>query len=111
MILPPHKMKDFTHYIADYEYGTDKNYNNTCHDIIELFYSKEKTFLWMKYRKDWSVKYKFSRINKASNWEISKGAQNFINQLSKAQSEQWTCIDPKVYNKIKTEHPEYLLWK
>ena len=109
MLLPPHELEYFTHFKTDFKYGTDKESNSTCYDIITLYYSKEKTFLWMKYRKSWSKTYKFQKIMKKSKWSLMSGTESFVNQLIKIQDNQWTSIDPKVYEKIKAKCPEYFL--
>ncbi len=110
MILPPHIAKDITHYKSNYKYGTDKNYNNTCDDIYTVYFSKEKTFLGFRYRKEWERIYKFSRRKgDGGRWEIRSGSAEFLTQMNKIQSNKWVSISPELYERIQKDHPEYLL--
>ncbi len=109
MILPPHIAKNITHFQIDYRYGHDKDYNSTCDDVYIVYFSRELSFLWMKYRKEWQKTYKFSRVKNSDGWVKTPGSEEFFAQLDEIQNNTWCKVPPEIYELIKVTYPEYFL--
>ena len=110
MILPKHELKHFSYFIETHKFGQDKNYRDTCHDIIKIYYSQPKSFLNFKYRKEWSREYKILRRRTADGkWGQADSARTLLEQLHKVEQSNWTFVEPIVYNKLCTLHPELFL--
>lgn len=109
MLLPQHELDHFSYFKTDYKWGTDKGYNTTCHDEISIFYSKEKSFLGYKYRKEWRRIHSLTRVNGEGGWSQSKSTSALIAQLQLYESNNWNYVDKKTYDTLTEKFPEMFL--
>ena len=104
MLLPAKELKGFIYHKLETSQQSDKNYNQICVDTFTLFYEKKFGI----FNKTKIVT--FNRFTNANErWEMTKGAKEFSDQLKAINAGKWTQIPTEMFNKIKEEHPEFLL--
>ena len=109
MLLPQHELDNFSYFGADHKFGIDQHYNTTCDDIIVITYSKMKSFLGFKYRKEWHKKHIISRFTKDGMWHQNLSASALIAQLQQYEANNWNYIQPELYKRLSNLHPEMFL--
>ena len=100
MILPPRKLKNYSHHIVDFTNGPYEAYDTV---IITYF----KKFLGFGYEK--KEMHKFTRSLKGDNWVMKTSCAELDIQLTKLAKGKWKCVSAEVFAKIEKDHPEYLL--
>jgi len=107
MILPPKRLKGFSHYEMTFKEDSSVGYDGT--DVVTVIYDKK--FLWFEREHKREFKFRRTNITKdgKSYWQQTPGCAEFVDQLEGIVKGTWTQVPTGLYNKIKEENPEYFL--